>query len=183
MRAAASSMAKGRPSRCLHSSMSSSCGFGAGREERLHGSRPLDEQFRRLLEVERSERDLVLAWDADAHPAGGDETQAGTGGQQCHGARRGRRGDVLAAVQDDDDVPSSEAVDGPLFRCQRRLPAERCSLERADPDRDGVSHAGRGDRCQFDEPHLVAVEQAPSDQLENETGLADSAGSDHGRQP
>ena len=110
-RAAASSMASGRPSRWRHSSTSSPSPSAAAVKIGCTAARPLDEQLRRLVVAERPDDDLALALDAERLAAGRDDAQSRAAGQQHQRARRRRRREVLAVVEHDDCVAVRQALD------------------------------------------------------------------------
>ena len=111
LRAAASSMASGSPSRCRHNSTTSA---RAAANPGLRGSCPLDEQRRGVVSGERSQRDLVLPVEPERLSAGRHDPQPGASGKQT-GSDRGRGIEhVLAIVEDDDDPAVPETLDRPI---------------------------------------------------------------------
>ena len=96
VRAAASSIASGRPSSERHRSLHRVAGG------RRAGRRATGEQLDGVGERERRELEHGLAVDVERDLAGAEDPQPGRGVEEADGERRGGVEDVLAVVEDHD---------------------------------------------------------------------------------
>ena len=132
VRAAASSIASGRPSSERHSSSHRVAGLVA--TSRARGA--TGEQLDGVGERERRELEHGLAVDVERHLAGAQDPQPGGGVEEADRERRGRVDDVLAVVEDHHGGAALEPLE------QRRLAAG--DVQRGDQRVEDVVGRRRG---------------------------------------
>ena len=171
-RAAASSIASGRPSSRRQISATAGCRSEAGRDR----AGAIEEQLDRGIVAERRDRDEVLARDRQRLAAGRDDPQARAGAEQRVGQRRGGADQVLAVVEAEDRLAVEQHVDQPLEPVARRRAraVEHGALAQAERgQRGGHDLDLGGDRRELDHPHAAVDAVHPArERLAGEPRLA-----------
>ena len=140
---------------------------------------PLDEELDAGLgDRQRFEGERLLAGDAEALPAGGEEADAGARGEHPRDELTGAVEHVLAVVQHDQRVAGPQVLDHDVEGVVVAEPCTQCVG-------DGGEHgAPGGDAREVDDPAAVGPVAGVGDgELEHQPGLAHPAGADDGDEP
>ena len=188
-RAAASSIASGRPSSRWQIATSGGGVVGGQFEVRADSLGAIEEkgngrgggqlldrrELARVGQGQGRDRILALAAQAQGGPAGDEQRQVRAGGQQL-----GRQGDgadeLLEVIEDDQDLAAGQGGDQPLLERRFAFFAQAEALGDHRQGDDRVAGEGQGD--EGDTAREVGPEQAG--QLQRQPGLADAAGAGQG---